>query len=57
MTTKQYGEFAYILGSFNEIKQFCDANNLTMSKVPLGRLTQIGKDLFENYKYYTTVEN
>ena len=57
MINKQYGEFTYILGSFNEIKQFCDNNNLTMLKVPQGRLTQTGKELFENYKYYTTIEN
>jgi hypothetical protein len=57
MTTKQFNEFTYILGNFNEIKQFCDANNLTMLKVPQERLTQKGKMLFEDYVYFTAIKN
>jgi hypothetical protein len=57
MTKKQVDNLTYIMGKFNEIEQFCDANNLTMLKVPQERLTQKGKDFFGNYKYYTTILN
>ena len=57
MTKKQLNGLTYILGSFDEVKQFCDANNLTMLKVPQNRLTEQGKALFENYEYYTTIQN
>jgi hypothetical protein len=57
MTKKQANEFTYILGSFDEIKQFCEANNLTLLKAPQERLTEKGKALFEEYEYYTTLQD
>lgn len=57
MTKKQANGFTYILGSFDEVKQFCGANNLTMLNVPQNRLTEKGKALFENYEYYTTIQD
>jgi predicted transcriptional regulator len=56
MTKKQANGIAYILGDFDEIKQFCDENNLTMLKVPQYRLTEKGKELFESYEFYTTIQ-
>lgn len=57
MTKKNANGFTYILGDFDEIKQFCDVYNLTMLKVPQNRLTEEGKALFESYEYYTTIQN
>ena len=56
MTKKRENGFTYIFGSFDEVKQFCEVNNLTMLKVPQKRLTEKGKALFENYEYYTTIK-
>lgn len=57
MTKKQENGFTYILGSFDEVKQFCEVNNLTMLKVPQNRLTEEGKTLLESYAYYTTIQD
>jgi hypothetical protein len=57
MTKKQAFGFIYILGTFDEVKQFCDDNNLTAQKVPQERLTEAGKALFESYGYYTTLQD
>lgn len=57
MAKKRFNKFTYILGSFTEIKQFCDANNLTMLKAPQERLTAKGKAIFKNYEYYTTTQD
>ena len=57
MTKKQANGVTYILGSFKEVKQFCEEKNLTMLKVPQNRLTENGKALFENYEYYTTIQD
>ena len=57
MTKKQANGVTYILGNFDEVKQFCDAHNLTMQKVPQERLTEKGKELFENCEYYTTIQD
>ena len=57
MKKKEFDVFIYVLGSFDEVKQFCDANNLTMLKVPQKRLTEKGKALFESYEYYTTIQD
>jgi hypothetical protein len=56
MTKKQANGITYILGDFDEIKQFCDDNNLTIQKVPQERLTEAGKALFESYEFYTTIQ-
>ena len=53
---KAFDGYIYILGSFDDVKQFCEVNNLTMLKVPQNRLTEKGKALFENCEYYTTVK-
>jgi hypothetical protein len=57
MTKKQAFGFIYILGTFDEVKQFCDDNNLTAQKAPQERLTEKGKALFEEYEYYTTLQD
>ena len=57
MMKKAFDGYIYILGSFDEVKQFCEVNNLTMLKVPQNRLTEKGKALFESYEYYTTIQN
>ena len=56
MKKKGFGGFIYVMGNFDEIKQFCDIENLTMLKAPQERLTEKGKALFENYEYYTTIK-
>ena len=57
MKKKEFNGFVYVMGSFDEIKQFCDNENLTMLKAPQARLTEKGKALFESYGYYTTIQN
>jgi hypothetical protein len=57
MTKKQGNGVTYILGNFDEVKQFCDKKNLTILKAPKERLTETGHALFENYEYYTTIQD
>ena len=57
MAKKAFDGYIYILGDFDEIKQFCNVHNLTMLKVPQNRLTECGRVLFESYEYYTTIQD